>query len=179
MYVQQTKNYQHFFDPPPVPDREDQKFRNESSFETAKCDGFADDNTAGTLFEYESLSTLKITLEKFASFSGLRCNTDKTVIMQVGYKIPISDEIAGLGFNFADSIHILGMDIDNELNNLDANFDKTIASLKKSIDYWDRYYLTLPGRINVIKSLLFPLVLYLGCFIMPSAKIKTNAMSPG
>jgi hypothetical protein len=116
---------------------------------------------------------LKNTLEKFASFSGLRCNTDKTVIMQVGYKIPISEEIAGVGFNFSDSIHILGMDIDNELNNLDGNFDKTIASLKKSIDYWDRYYLTLPGRINVIKSLLFPLVLYLGCFIMPStAKLK-------
>jgi len=164
---------EHFFDPPPVPDREDQKFRNESSFETSKCDGFADDNTAGTLFEYESLSTLKLSLEKFASFSGLRCNTEKTSIMQVGYKIPISDEIAGLGFNFADSIHILGMDIDNELKNLDANFDKTLASLKKSIDYWDRYYLTLPGRINVIKSLLFPLVLYLGCFIMPSnTKLK-------
>jgi hypothetical protein len=165
---------EHFFPPPTGQDRDDPRFRNESSFETAKCDGFADDNTAGTLFEFESLNTLKNTLELFASFSGLRCNTDKTVIMQVGYKIPISEEIEGLGFfKFSDSIHILGMEIDSELERLDSNFDKTIASLKKSIDYWDRYYLTLPGRINVIKSLLFPLVLYLGCFIMPStAKIK-------
>ncbi len=120
------------------------------------------------MFEFESLNTLKNTLDLFASFSGLRCNTEKTVIMQVGYRIPISEEIAGLGFNFSDSIHILGMEIDSELERLDSNFDKTIASLKKSIDYWDRYYLTLPGRINLIKSLLFPLVLYLGCFIMPS-----------
>jgi hypothetical protein len=164
---------EHFFPPPPGHDRDDPRFRNESSFETAKCDGFADDNTAGTLFEFESLNALKITLELFAGFSGLRCNTDKTVIMQVGHKIPISDEITGLGFNFADSIHILGMEIDSELARLDCNFDKTVNALKKSIDYWDRYYLTLPGRINVIKSLLFPLVLYLGCFIMPStAKIK-------
>jgi hypothetical protein len=65
------------------------------------------------------------------------------------------------------------MEIDNELSNLDKNFDKTITSVKKSIEYWERYYLTLPGRINVIKSLLFPLVLYLGCFIMPTAeKVK-------
>jgi hypothetical protein len=115
--------------PPPVPDRDDPRFRNESSFETAKCDGFADDNTAGTLFEFESLNTLKNTIEQFASFSGLRCNTEKTVIMQVGCKIPISEEIAGLGFNFSESIHILGMEIDNKLERLDNNFDKTIVSL--------------------------------------------------
>ena len=164
---------EHFFGPPPDTDRTDPKFRNESAFETAKCDGFADDNTAGTLFEYESLSALKNILESFATFSGLRCNAEKTVIMQVGYKLPISEDIASLGFNFSNSIHILGMEIDNELSTLDGNFDKTITSLKKSIDYWDRYYLTLPGRINVIKSLLFPLVLYLGCFIMPSEeKVK-------
>ena len=164
---------EHFFGPPPDTDRTDPKFRNESAFEIAKCDGFADDNTAGTLFEYESLSALKNILESFANFSGLRCNAEKTVIMQVGYKLPISEDIASLGFNFSNSIHILGMEIDNELSTLDGNFDKTITSLKKSIDYWDRYYLTLPGRINVIKSLLFPLVLYLGCFIMPSEeKVK-------
>jgi hypothetical protein len=120
---------EHFFEPLPVPDRDDPRFRNESSFETAKCDGFADDNTAGTLFEFESLNTLKNTIEHFASFSGLSCNTEKTVIMQVGYKIPISEEIAGLGFNFSESIHILGMEIDNKLERLDNNFDKTIVSL--------------------------------------------------
>jgi hypothetical protein len=65
------------------------------------------------------------------------------------------------------------MDIDSELVNLDTNFDKTVTSLKNSVEYWERYYLTSPGRINVIKSLLFPLILYLGCFLMPSlGKIK-------
>jgi hypothetical protein len=54
---------EHFFGPPPDTDRTDPKFRNESAFEIAKCDGFADDNTAGTLFEYKSLSALKNILE--------------------------------------------------------------------------------------------------------------------
>jgi hypothetical protein len=170
-YLQRAIEY--LPDPAPEPDRSDPKFRNESSFETTKSDGFADDNLTGTIFEFESLNALKNNLDHFASFSGLACNTEKTVVMPVGHKLPISAEIAGLGFNFSDSIHILGMDIDCELVNLDANFEKTVTSIKKSVDYWERYYLTLPGRINVIKSILFPLVLYLGCFSMPSQeKIK-------
>jgi hypothetical protein len=42
------------------------------------------------------------------------------------------------------------------------------------VDYWKQYNLTLPGRINVIKSLLFSQILYLGSFLMPSMeKIKS------
>jgi len=159
---------EHAFDPPPAADSMDQKFRNESSFETSKCDGFADDNTAGTLFDYNSLSALKNVLDEFALFSGLKCNTEKTVLMQVGNKPAITEEIRSLGFVFSDSIHILGMDIDSELVLLDENFEKTISSLKKSIEFWNRFHLTLPGRINVIKSLLMSQVIYLGSFIMPS-----------
>jgi hypothetical protein len=49
-----------------------------------------------------------------------------------------------------------------------------VVNLKKSVDYWKRYNLTLPGRINVIKSLLFSQILYLGSFLMPSAdKLKS------
>jgi hypothetical protein len=46
------------FEPPSAVDVSDPKFRNECSFETSKCDGFADDNTAGTIFDYASLSSL-------------------------------------------------------------------------------------------------------------------------
>ena len=61
------------------------------------------------------------------------------------------------------------MDIDCELELLDNNFEKTISSLKKTIEFWNRFHLTLPGRINVIKSLLVSQVIYLGSFLMPSA----------
>jgi hypothetical protein len=66
------------------------------------------------------------------------------------------------------------MDIDSDLNNLDENFSRTVTNLKKCIDYWKRYNLTMVGRINIIKSLLFPQILYLGSFLMPSqGKLKT------
>jgi hypothetical protein len=145
-------------------------FRNESQFETSKSDSFADDNSTGTLLEYGSLFTLKNVLNDFAVFSGLKCNTEKTSLMPIGPRVQISNEILGLGFSVTDSIHILGMDIDRELEHLDANFEKTIVSLKKCVQYWKRYNLTLTGRINVIKSLLFSQILYLGCFIMPSCE---------
>ncbi len=83
--------------------------------------------------------------------------------------------ILNLGFNISNSIHILGMTIDSDLNNLDANFESTVSGLKKTVDFWERYFLTLPGRINVIKGLLISQITYLGCFIMPSAA-KLTAM---
>jgi hypothetical protein len=72
---------------------------------------------------------LKTCLEEFGTFSGLKCNIEKTVLMQVGQKTPITPEIAALGFSFVDSIKILGMDIDAEIENLDANFVRIATSI--------------------------------------------------
>jgi hypothetical protein len=149
----------------------DQEFRNESNRETNNSDAFADDTSILTLFTFTALLALKTCLEEFGTFSGLKCNIEKTVLMQVGQKTPITPEIAALGFSFVDSIKILGMDIDADIVNLDSNFTRIAISIDKSIAYWDRYNLTLPGRINVAKSLLVSLLNYLGCFLMPSRNI--------
>jgi hypothetical protein len=152
-----------------VSDEEDITFRNESKKETDKAEGFADDTTGLTLFEFESLSAIKKILIDFGNFSGLRCNVDKTVLMQIGeIRLP-SQEILDLGFTLVDKIKILGMEIDHSLTNLNGNFVGIHDSIKKTIGYWKRYNLTLPGRINVAKSLLVSLINYLGCFIMPEA----------
>jgi hypothetical protein len=95
--------------------------------------------------------------------------------MQIGPPTPVPAEITGLGFQLADKIHILEMDIDREIVELDDNFSKTVTNLKKCVDYWKRYNLTLSGRINVTKSLLFSQILYLGSFLMPSQE-KIRAM---
>jgi hypothetical protein len=72
-----------------------------------------------------------------------------------------------LGFTFVNSIKILGMEIDRDLENLDSNFTEIHGKITRSIAYWKRYNLSLPGRINIIKSLLVSLLNYLGCFLMP------------
>jgi hypothetical protein len=64
------------------------EFRNESGGETDKAEAFADDTTGPTILELESLSKLKKTLFDFGEMSGLKCNVEKTVLMQVGNLIP-------------------------------------------------------------------------------------------
>jgi hypothetical protein len=111
-------------------------------------DGFADDNTTGTLFEFESLEFLKKCLDDFGKFSGLKCNAEKSSIMQVGRRDRITPEIASLGFRFEESIHILGMDINYDLSNLDSNFIRVNDNLKKGVEHWSRFNLSLqaPGQ---------------------------------
>jgi hypothetical protein len=125
-----------------VPHEPPQEFRNESNRETDKAEAFADDTTALTLFEIESLRTLKRILFEFGSFSGLQCNVDKTVLMPVGRIVPPSDEIKELGFAHVESIKTLGMEIDQNLEFLDQNFVTIHEKIKKSIAYWkDTTYL--------------------------------------
>jgi len=88
--------------------------------------------------------------------------------MQIGNKIQISQEIKDLGFAFDDKIKILGMEIDSELENLDINFSNALIAIKKSINFWEKLNLSLQGRINVAKSLLFSQIIYLGSILMPS-----------
>ncbi len=88
------------------------------------------------LCEFESLRNLKTILEQFAAFSGLKCNSEKTVLMQVGRKVVLDENILSLGFNISDNIHILGMTIDSELESLDENFEKTLSGLRKSVEFW-------------------------------------------
>ncbi len=150
-----------------VSDDEDICFRNESKKENGKAKGFAYDTTGLTLFDYDSLSAIKKILIDFGTFSGLQCNVDKTVLMQIGVIRQPSQAILDLGFTLVDKIKILGMEIDQSLSNINENFVKIHESVKKTISYWERYNLTLPGRINVAKSLLVSLINYVGCFIMP------------
>jgi len=111
---------------------------------------------------------LKQILTDFGKFSGLECNVDKTVLMQVGQIFDPPEDILNLGFSHVNEIKILGMTIDQNIENLDQNFVLVHDRIKRSIAYWKRYNLSLPGRINVIKSLLVSLLNHLGCFLMPS-----------
>jgi hypothetical protein len=94
-------------------------FRNESNKET---EGFADDTTGLSLFELSSLSALKQIMIDFGRFSGLKCNVEKTVLMQIGNHVPPSQEIIELGFMFVEEIKILGMTIYHSIENLVENF---------------------------------------------------------
>jgi hypothetical protein len=91
----------------------------------------------------------------------------KSVLMQVGRITEPTEDIPNLGFSHVNEIRILGMTIDQNISQLDQNFVVIHEKIKNSVAYWKRYNLSLPGRINVIKSLLVSLINHLGCFLMP------------
>jgi hypothetical protein len=124
----------------------------ESNRETDKADGFADDNSTATLAELVSLQRLKDICTEFANFSGLQSNADKTTLLQIGTVRELSAEILDLGFNLTNNVKILGMDIDNDLGSLSSHFDEIHGKIARMIEYWERFNLTLPGRISVCKT---------------------------
>jgi len=143
-------------------------FESESKCETDKAEGFADDTSVATIFSFDSLNSLKIILERFATFSGLKCNMEKTSIMQIGNITPVPDQVRDLGFSLCDETKILGMNISAEPDRWNTNFETILTNIRKKIEFWNRFNLTLPGRICVIKSLLISPLSHLGSFLMPT-----------
>jgi hypothetical protein len=144
------------------------RFSAESNCETNKAEGFADDTSVATLFDHDSLLALKNVLVNFASFSGLRCNMEKTAILQIGRIIPVPDQVRELGFTLYTETRILGMNISVDPALWMGNFDTILSNIRKKISFWDRFSLSLPGRICVLKSLLISPLSHLGSFLMPS-----------
>ncbi len=130
-------------------------FMHESARETGKNESLEDDNTSILLLSSENLRRLKKALDDFAKVSGLVCNYDKTCVLPVGPILEINDLS---GFSYSDNIKLLGMNITKNFLNTDETF----------LEIWDRFRLSLPGRISVIKNLLIPLLNYLGCILTPS-----------
>ena len=140
----------------------------ESNRESDKLDAYADDTTACTLTEFESLNAIKNILTDFGEISGLKCNFDKAVIMPVGDRSMVSPEIIALGFPIVEKVKILGLEIDHNIEILTTANDKTIQKIRGIINFWQRFRLSLPGRIVIAKTLLFSQINFLGCFLMPT-----------
>ena len=144
-------------------------FKNESNHETDKSDCFADDNTVSTVFELESLKALKNILSEFRQLSGLCTNYEKTALLRIGDMqgdIPV--EIVEMGFTIADSIKLLSFTISNEDDILERNFHPVKQKIENTIRFWERFYLSLAGKITVYKTLLLPQLNYIGTILMPS-----------
>ena len=164
--------FQHFLKPtfpfplPYIESKRNEKFKNESARETTKVEGFADDTNGLGVRSKDNILAVKQILIDFSVFSGLHCNFDKTCVMPVGVnKTMDSDESCGLSVK--NSITLLGMEIDNELAKLHDNFDITITKMEKVANYWNRFKLSLPGRIAIAKTFLLSLINHIGCIFMP------------
>jgi hypothetical protein len=74
-------------------------------------------------------------------------------------------------FTVTDSISLLGIEIDSDLKGLQKNFGKAKEKMQKIVNFWQRFYLSLPGRIKIANCFLLSQVNYLGCILMPKEEM--------
>ena len=90
--------------------------------------------------------------------------------MYVGSNEPVLIYVREFDFQIVDSITILGMSIHKNIDNLSDCHLAMELKVTKIINFWDRFYLSLPGRLNIVKTLLLSHISYLGCIITPAAE---------
>jgi len=88
--------------------------------------------------------------------------------MAVGDRTVVNAAIREIGFPFTDEIKLLGVTIDHALNCLETIHNKTVEKIKGVIGFWQRFRLSLPGRLGIAKTLCLSQINYVGCFISPS-----------
>ncbi len=148
------------------PVNNDPFFMHEARGETSKNESLADDNTTITKYEEQSLLRLREVLVDFACISGLHCNFDKTMVMPVGSAVHNKQRLGD--FTVTNQITLLGLDINNNLDNVEDIFMKIANKINNLIQFWNRFRLSLPGRIAILKTFLLPQINYIGCFLTPS-----------
>jgi hypothetical protein len=153
-------------------------FRFESNRETANNESLADDNTVLTLLQEESLRTIKNALIEFGDISGLCCNYDKTVILPVFEPTDHENNfISNLGFRTVATVKLLGMDITRNFEDVGNNFVSIKEKILKLIRFWERFRLSLPGRISIAKTFLVSQLNYLGGVFRPPAVVLAEIQS--
>jgi hypothetical protein len=147
-------------------------FFKETNRETSNNESLADDNTTLAVLEERSLRKVRNILNDFGDISGLRCNFDKSNVMLTSDPDP-EDLILinNLGFTVTNSIKLLGVTIKSSLDNIDEIFTGIADKIVNAASFWDRFKLSLPGRISIAKTFLVSQLNYIGCFLSPSDEI--------
>jgi hypothetical protein len=148
-------------------------FLQESNRETSKNESMADDNSTLMLIDKEGLQCIKESLDNFASMSGLKCNYDKTVLMPFLDNLDAAtvEVLESSEFKMVDSVELLGIKITKKLDSVAENFERIKQKIISKISFWDRFRLSLTGRIAIAKTFMVPLVNYIGCLMEPDPEL--------
>jgi hypothetical protein len=145
-----------------------QFYKGEGFGQTDINESFADDSSNLFAFELKSLEVPKSVLTAFKSLSGLSSNLEKSFIMRIGNLAgEIPNTIRDLGFTFVDKIKLLGFTLQNYGDITASNFEAVTIKIDNLIRFWERFFLSLPGRIAIYKTLLIPQINYIATVLTP------------
>ena len=98
-------------------------------------------------------------LERFEKASGLKLNVTKTEAMWIGSLQNCENE--PLGVKCKTCVKFLGIYITYDVQMLvGKNFKQRLKKIKNTINLWNSRELSIYGKVNIIKTLLFPKMIY-------------------
>ena len=112
---------------------------------------------------------LKTTLTNFGTISGLKCNYSKTNIMKIGLTTNTPDNIADLGFRIVSELKILEFIVTSKFEESSHNFDTVLEKVLSAAKFWEKFNLSLPGRINICKTFMLSEIGYIASILAPDS----------
>jgi hypothetical protein len=92
---------------------------------------------------------------------GLECNLQKSNVLLIGDEPVLTDEMRDTGFSLKDSITVLGFTLTNTDELLSNNTSAIVNKVINQVQFWSRLNLSLPGQINICKSMLYSQMNYI------------------
>ena len=124
-------------------------------------DAYADDITIYLTPALDNLQNLLLIVKSFYEVSLLKINIEKTSVIWFGKLTNTNRQLYSVIESYCKSqklvwtntFKLLGVDFDNNLENMDQNFYTKIEAIDKLLNSWYYRYLTPYGKITVIKAL--------------------------
>jgi hypothetical protein len=93
---------------------------------------------------------------------------EKTVIVRIGDRESEPDpRIANLGFTVEDKCKLLGFTVRGGEDTYVKNFQLLKEKVKKTINIWKIFNLSLSGKLTIIKTLIYPILNYYLSILTP------------
>ena len=102
-------------------------------------------------------------LELFYQFAGLKVNYNKTEILRIGsLKFSDASFYSEFPLQWAEgSIKILGITVTADAKEMARlNYDQLIQKIENIFKIWSRRSTTLLGHIQIVNSLIMPVIVY-------------------
>ena len=95
-------------------------------------------------------------MDKFREWSGLKINLGKTNLTIFGRHFEKPRFVDELNLEWCVEFKLLGIQFDSTLLKMQVNYDIAINSIRKEINSWKYRFLSIFGKITVIKTLCIP-----------------------
>merc|ERR1711895_79056 len=110
------------------------------------------------------------TLDKFREWSGLSINLGKTNLTVFGKLVEKPSFVDELNVKWCVEFKLLGIHFDSTLERMYVNYDLALEAVRKEINSWKYRFLTIYGKVTLIKSLCIPKINHI-VTVVPSFSI--------